>query len=70
MAPMQCFQNALAYLAVAIGYAHEMFIKSTPGDILRIFFFITDAETKEASVFVPGKPFLASLIFARNAHGL
>jgi hypothetical protein len=30
IAPMQCFQNALAYFAVAVTYAHKMPIKLVP----------------------------------------
>jgi hypothetical protein len=30
-APMQCFQNALAYFATGVSYACKMFIKLTPG---------------------------------------
>ncbi len=29
LSPMQCFQNAKAYLAAAVSYAHTMFIKLT-----------------------------------------
>jgi hypothetical protein len=38
-APMQCFQNARAYFAIAIGYEHKMFIKSPPGIIVIKPFF-------------------------------
>ncbi len=30
LSPMQCFQNAKAYLAAAVSYARKMFIKLTP----------------------------------------
>jgi hypothetical protein len=31
-APMQRFQNALAYFAVAVSYKHGMFMKFIPGE--------------------------------------
>ncbi len=34
------------------------------------YFFLLDKEAKQADVFVPGKPFLPSLIFASKALGL
>jgi hypothetical protein len=37
-APMQCFQNARAYFATAIGYEHKMFMKSPPGIIVMKLF--------------------------------
>jgi hypothetical protein len=30
-APMQCFQNTVAYLATAVSYTCKMFMKWTPG---------------------------------------
>jgi hypothetical protein len=44
-APMQCFQNALAYLATAVSYMRKMFLKLVPGVcIIKLFF--TNVETK------------------------
>ncbi len=38
MHDMQCFQDALAYFAMVVGYACKMFMKATPGvNVIKLF---------------------------------
>jgi len=40
-APMQCIQNAPAYLITAVSYAHKMFMKLAPVIHVTYFFCVT-----------------------------
>ncbi len=52
-----------AYLAMAVSYVSEMFMKLTPGIIVikYFFFFATDSGTKKAGVSGRCKPFQPNL---------
>jgi hypothetical protein len=53
-----------AYFATAVSYTRNIFMKLTTGDnLIKLFFFLTGEEAKEARVFSPEKPFQPGLIF-------
>jgi hypothetical protein len=48
-----------------VNSGQKSFITLAPGvNLIELFFFITNALETQAGVFVPGKPFRPSLIFA------
>ncbi len=65
------FLKALAYFAMAISYAHKMFMKWTPkANVIKLFLLFADDGAKQARLFVSGEIFRPILMFSNwvGAH--
>jgi hypothetical protein len=61
------FQNKVAYYARALNCASKMFMKSTGANVIILFTAVSYDFSQLARVFVRGKPFQPSLMFAGKA---